>query len=118
MHLDCLSRSPQGWREQAHLNYLFKEFAMFETGFAIFLGLVFIFIKLRRITMLRLLSHDMLLDVGVTLLTLLIHWGTFGGVMAATFAGLLTSVGTSAAKRAFGYVKGDVYVPGFIQLKV
>jgi nucleoside permease NupC len=91
---------------------------MFETGFAIFLGLVFIFIKLKRRTMLRLLNHDMAIDVCVTLLTLAIHWGTFGGVMAATFAGLLTSVGTSLAKRAFGYIQGDHYYPGFVRLAV
>ena len=91
---------------------------MFETGLAIFLGLGFIFIKLRRRTMLRLLSHDLAIDVAVTLLTLFIHWGSFSGVMAATFAGLLTSIGTSAAKRAFGYIQGGQYVPGFIHLAV
>ena len=91
---------------------------MFETGFAIFLGLVFIFIKLRRRTMLRLLRHDMAIDVAVTLLTLVIHWGTFSGVMAATFAALLTSVGTSLAKRAFGYIDGNQYFPGYVRLDV
>ena len=91
---------------------------MFATGFAIFLGLVLIFIKLKRRTMLRLLHHDMAIDVFVTLMTLLIHWGTFSGVMAATFAGLLTSVGTSLAKKAFGYIQGDHYFPGLIRLAV
>ena len=91
---------------------------MFETGFAIFLGIGFIFIKLRRRTMLKLLSHDLAIDIAVTLVTLLIHWGTFSGVMAATFAGLLTSIGTSAAKRMFGYIQGDRYVPGLIHLAV
>lgn len=91
---------------------------MFETGLAIFLGLVFIFIKLKRRTMLRLLNHDMAIDVFVTLLTLVIHWGSFSGVMAATFAGLLTSVGTSLAKRAFGFIQGDQYFPGYIRLVV
>ena len=37
---------------------------MFATGFAIFLGLVFIFIKLGRRTMLRMLGHDVWLDIG------------------------------------------------------
>ena len=89
---------------------------MFETGFAIFLGLVFIFIKLKRRTMLRLLHYDMALDVAVTLLTLAIHWGTFSGVMAATFAGLLCSVGTSAARKVFGFIEGDIYRPGVVNL--
>lgn len=91
---------------------------MFTTGFAIFLGLVFIFIKLPRRLMLRLLRHDMLLDVAVSTLVLCLHWGSFEGVIAATFAGLLTSVGTSAAKRLFGYIDRDVYHPGVIHLEV
>lgn len=91
---------------------------MFTTGFAIFLGLVFIFIKLPRRTMLRWLRYDAVLDVAVTLIVLVIHFGTFSGVMAATFAGLLTSVGTSLAKKLFGYVQGDLYVPGLIRLAV
>jgi hypothetical protein len=91
---------------------------MFTTGFAIFLAMVFIFIKLPRRLMLRLLRYDAALDIGVTLLVLVIHFGTFSGVMAATFAGLLTSVGTSLAKRAFGYIKGDQYFPGYVRLEV
>jgi nucleoside permease NupC len=91
---------------------------MFTTGIAIFLSLVFVFIKLRRRTMLRLLSHDMALDVAVTLLVLFIHWGSFEGVMAATFAGLMTSVATSAAKRLFGYIQAGQYVPGLVHLSV
>ena len=91
---------------------------MFETGLAIFLGLVFIFAKLRRRTMLRMLRYDMAIDVAVTILVLAVHWGTFSGVMAATFAGLLCSLGTSAAKKAFGYIEGHHYHPGLLRLEV
>lgn len=91
---------------------------MFTTGFAIFLGLVFIFIKLPRRLMLRWLHYDVVLDVAVSILVLLIHWGSFEGVIAATFAGLLTSVGTTAAKRIFGHIQGDHYYLGFIRLAV
>lgn len=89
---------------------------MIETGAAIFLGLLFIAIKLPRRTVLRLLNHDMAIDVCVTLLVLALHFGTFSGVMAATFAGLLTSLGTSTAKRLFGYIKGDIYHHGYFSL--
>lgn len=91
---------------------------MFFTGMAVFLGLVFIFIKLPRRTMLRWLHRDLVLDVGVTLLTLVIHWGSFEGIMAATFAGLLTSVATSLAKKTFGHIQGQTYFPGLITLAV
>jgi len=68
--------------------------------------------------MLRVLKHDLLLDVAVSLITLLIHWGTFSGVMAATVAGLLTSMATSALKKLVGFVDGDKYWPGRIRLDV
>lgn len=91
---------------------------MFATGFAIFFGLLFLFIKLPRRIMLRWLRYDLLLDVAVSVLVLCVHWGSFEGVIAATFAGLLTSVGTSCAKRLFGFIKGDIYHPGLIRLAV
>jgi NhaP-type Na+/H+ or K+/H+ antiporter len=91
---------------------------MFVTGFAIFLGLVLVFIKLPRRAMLRLLRHDIALDVAVTVIVLAVHWGTFSGVMAATVAGLLCSIGTTLAKRTFGFIKGDQYFPGIVTLRV
>lgn len=91
---------------------------MIETGLAVFLGLAFVFAKLKRRTALRILNHDLALDVTVTLLVLAVHWGSFAGVMAATVAGLLTSIATSAAKRLFGHIQGDMYLPGFIRLAV
>ena len=51
-------------------------------------------------------------------IVLAIHFGTFSGVMAATVAGLLMSLATSAAKRLFGYIAGKNYVPGVLNLKV
>lgn len=91
---------------------------MFATGFAVFAGVALILAKLKRRWMLRALNHDLAIDVAVTAVTLVVHWGTFSGVMAATIAGLLCSIATSSAKRLFGYIKGDRYFPGFINLDV
>ena len=91
---------------------------MLTTGFMIFLGVALILAKLPRRTMLRVLKHDLALDIAVSLITLMIHWGTFSGVMAATVAGLLTSVATSALKRLVGYIERDTYFPGRIRLDV
>ena len=91
---------------------------MLSTGFTIFLGIALILAKLPRRTMLRVLRHDMALDVAVSVITLLIHWGTFSGVMAATVAGLMTSLATSGLKRLVGYIDGDSYYPGRIRLDV
>ena len=91
---------------------------MLTTGFTIFLGVVLILAKLPRRTMLRVLKHDLLLDVAVSLIVLMIHFGTFSGVMAATIAGLLTSLATSGLKRLIGYADGDNYYPGTVRLAV
>ena len=41
---------------------------MFATGFVVFLGLMFLMAKLNRRLMLRLLHHDVLVDMFVTVL--------------------------------------------------
>jgi hypothetical protein len=68
--------------------------------------------------MLRALDHDLALDVVVSAATLIVHWGTFSRVMAATIAGVMTSVATSTAKRLFGYIRGNVYYPGVYRLDI
>lgn len=91
---------------------------MIGTGFTIFLGVGLILAKLPRRTLLRVLKHDLMLDIAVSLLVLLIHWGTFSGVMAATVCGLMTSVATSGMKRWLGYIDGGFYHPGILRLAV
>ena len=91
---------------------------MLMTGFMIFLGVTLLLAKLPRRTMLRALKHDLLIDILASCLVLFIHWGTFSGVMAATVAGLLTSLMTSAMKRLFGFIDRDTYYVGRIRLNV
>jgi nucleoside permease NupC len=91
---------------------------MLMTGLMVFLGVALILAKLPRRLMLKALHHDVALDLGVSAIVLLIHFGTFSGVMAATIAGLLTSLATSGAKRLFGYIHGNRYVPGVLHLRV
>ena len=91
---------------------------MIETGLLVFLGVALLLWKLPRRMMLKLLNHDVALDLTVSVLVMIIHWGTFSGVMAATVAGLMTSLATSGAKRLFGYIDNKRYVPGLINLKV
>ena len=91
---------------------------MLMTGLTVFLGLAFILAKLPRRLMLKALNHTLAIDLLVSVGTLVIHWGTFSGVMAATVAGLLTSLATSAAKRLFGHIAGNRYFPGVIHVRV
>jgi hypothetical protein len=91
---------------------------MLATGFTIFLGIGLLLTKLPRRTALRILKYDLALDLMVTVLVLIIHFGTFSGLMAATVAGLMMSLASSAAKKMFGYIASDVYYPGRIRLDV
>ena len=91
---------------------------MLLTGLMVFLGVALILAKLPRRLMLKLLHHHVVLDLAVSVLVLIIHWGTFSGVMAATVAGLLTSLATTGARRLFGSIQSNRYVPGLVNLKV
>lgn len=90
---------------------------MLLTGLTVFLGVVLILAKMPRRMMLRALNRPLWLDLSVSILTLLIHWGSFSGVMAATVAGLLTSLATSGLRRLIGYVEGNRYYPGIINVE-
>ena len=88
-----------------------------ESGVIIFVGLLLLFIKLPHIWRLRLLGHPLVLDISVSVLAYLIHWGTFTGVMAAAVAGLMCSGFTALGRKAFGFMRHGHYTPGFLALR-
>ncbi|HEY5282167.1 MAG TPA: hypothetical protein VIM14_05200 [Polyangia bacterium] len=83
-----------------------------ESGVIIFLGLLFIFIKLPRRWTLLLLGWPLGLDLVVSTAAYILHWGTFSGVMAAAVAGLMCSGFTAVGRWATGYSKGGQIVSG------
>jgi hypothetical protein len=91
-----------------------------ESGIIIFLGLLFIFIKLPARRALILLNYPVWVDVVVSVLAFIMHYGTFSGVMAAAVAGLMTSCFTTIGRKLFGYIdpKLNQYYPGYVRLNV
>lgn len=85
-----------------------------ESGVIIFLGMLLLALKLKPRTSLTLLGHPLALDLGVSTLAFIMHYGTFSGVMAAAVAGLMCSGFTSFARYAFGYIKDGKYYRGKI----
>ena len=83
-----------------------------ESGIIIFLGLLFLAVKLPIKTSLWLLGNALWVDLGVSVLAFLMHYGTFTGVMAAAVAGLMTSTFTTIAKYAIGYTAKNKYYVG------
>ena len=91
---------------------------MLITGLTVFLGIALILAKLPRRLMLKALGRPLAIDLTVSVVTLIIHWGTFSGLMAATVAGVLTSLATSGARRLFGFIHRGVYYPGIFHVRV
>ena len=91
---------------------------MLITGLTVFLGIALILAKLPRRLMLKALGRPLAIDLAVTLITLMVHWGTFSGVLAASVAGVLTSLATSGARRLFGFIHNGVYFPGILHVSI
>ena len=85
-----------------------------ESGVIIFIGMLLLGTKLPRRVSLKLLGHPLALDLGVSVLAYILHYGTFSGIMAAAVAGLMCSGFTSVARYAFGYIKDKRYYKGRI----
>jgi len=83
-----------------------------ESGIIIFMGMLLIGFKLPIRTSLILLGRPLALDIGVSVLAYVMHYGTFSGIMAAAVAGLMCSGFTSAARHSLGYIEGNKYYPG------
>ena len=87
-----------------------------ESGIIIFMGLILLFWKLPKHWRFRLLGMPLALDITVSVLAYIIHWGTFSGVMAAAVAGLMCSAFTSIGRKLFGYIDSKrVYHPGIVK---
>lgn len=75
---------------------------MLEAGLIVFIGFVFLWIKLPATWKRWTLDHALATDLLVSAAAYALHWGTFTGVMAAAIAGMLVSVFTSVMKRLQG----------------
>lgn len=68
------------------------------TGLLIFIGFLVVFFKLPRHMQCWAVNHALITDLVVVAIMLTIHWGTLGGTMGATVAGILTAGFTTIAK--------------------
>ncbi len=86
-----------------------------ESGVIIFVSILLIAMKLPLRTNLKLLGRPLLVDLTASVVTYLMHMGTFSGVMAAVVAGLMVSGLTAFAIKCIGYIepKTGTYVPGW-----
>lgn len=84
-----------------------------ESGIIVAMGLVLWFSKMSWKGRMRILSSPLACDIGVFILLLAIHWGTYTGIMAATAGSVMVSLLISLGRRLWGYVKAGKYYRGF-----
>lgn len=86
---------------------------MLEMGFVVGIALLFSMAKMNWRWRLRLLSNPFVVDVIVFALLVLLHWGTYSGVMVATIGAMTCSITLTVGRKLFGYIdKNGDYVPG------
>ena len=89
---------------------------MIEEGILTGVGLLVTLAKLKWPQKMWIISHPVLMDIIVFIALLLIHWGTFSGVMIATFSALTVSVVLSAARKMYGKKETGSYVRGWFDI--
>ena len=89
---------------------------MIEMGIVVGIGLLVTLVKMNWKWRMHLLSNPLFVDVLIFIALLLIHWGTFSGVMVATVGAMTCSLTLSGARALFGHVKAGKYVPGYFNV--
>lgn len=85
---------------------------MLEMGIIVALGLLVTMAKLPWRAKLWMTGHPLLMDAIVFAFLIVIHWGTFSGVMVATIGALFCSITLSCAKWLIGHINAGKYYPG------
>lgn len=89
---------------------------MIELGVGVGIALLVSLVKMNWKWRMAMLSNPLLVDLIILLALLIIHWGTFSGVMVATFGAMTCSLTLSGARWLYGHVVAGTYVPGYFDI--
>jgi hypothetical protein len=89
---------------------------MIETGGIVFLSLAVLMWRMPRKTMLWFFGHPAWLEVPVQRRSLLLHYGTFSGMISAATAACLCFCFVQMGRWLVGYITAGKYVPGYLTL--
>ena len=89
---------------------------MISMGIVVGLALLFSLSKMTWPWKLRILSSPFLIDALIFIGLCAIHWGTFSGLMVATFGAMACSVVLTLARWLVGYTERGVYIPGALNM--
>ena len=89
---------------------------MIEMGIVVGLGLLVTLVKASMSIKMWMLSHPLFMDGFIFIALVLLHWGTFSGVMVATVGALTCSLVLSAARKVYGNRDNGIYTPGIFDV--
>lgn len=89
---------------------------MIEMGIVVGIGLLVSLVKMSWGWRMRVLSNPLLLDVMIFTILMLLHWGTFSGVMVATIGALTCSLVLSGARALYGHIENGEYKAGYFDI--
>ena len=89
---------------------------MIEMGVIVGMGLLVSLVKMNWKWRMHMLSHPLFVDFLVMIMLLILHWGTFSGVMVATVGAMTCSLTLSGARWLYGHVEDGTYVPGYFDV--
>lgn len=89
---------------------------MLEMGIIVGIALLISLAKMPWPWKLRILSNPLLMDAIVFAFLIVLHWGTFSGVMVATIGAMTASLVLSAGRKAVGHMDKGKYVPGVLNM--
>lgn len=90
---------------------------MIEAGIAVGACLLWSLWKMPWRWRMHILSNPITMDAIILVALLLIHWGTFSGIMAATIGAGICSFALSGARALCGHVEDGEYIPGYYNFK-
>lgn len=85
---------------------------MIEAGLIVGIALLISLAKMNWHWRMRILSNPLLMDIIIFTLLVLLHWGTYSGVMVATIGAMVCSLVLAAGRKTVGYYNNGDYVPG------
>lgn len=89
---------------------------MIEMGIVVGIGLLVSLVKMSWMWRMRCLSYPLTIDIAIFIALVLLHWGTFSGVMVASVGALTCSLVLSGARKLYGHIDTGRYVPGYFDV--
>ena len=89
---------------------------MIEMGIVVGMGLLISLVKMNWKWRMSVLSNPLMMDALIFVALMLLHWGTFSGVMVATVGAMTCSLVLSGARWLYGHTEAGTYVTGYFDI--